>query len=323
MSIVIDGGNLRVTKTVRGHVFPRQEAEIVYPVLVDATADGEPISIEGSLYGRSLRLIGAVDVTGPVVARGDLTIEPAGKQLAFYSGLNASDGISVKLSAGQPTLQEDMENASVVVRGDVVAKNVYLENAIVFGSIRAVNCNLRNCVILGTAAGTDSLTITTSTLAGYMAREVVFEGPCMMIHSIGESASKPVFSVAEQADGTLQPSDVRFYPSVRESFGMLNKLAPAYPAQSQLNVVADWVKVGKETYDGGGPQIRDRWVLSIGGRICDVRYIKKSIELMSHMLKTGFEYDHYLPNDQPRILANALTGLNADEAWILRKICKA
>src|SRR4051794_27683462 len=117
MSIEIDGSNLRVTRSVRGHVFPRQEAEVVYPVLIDATLGKMPIHIEGSLYGKELRFIGPVEVGGPVVASGDLSIQPDGSTIAFYSGLNASEGISVTIPPAQESMQDGIEKASVVVRG--------------------------------------------------------------------------------------------------------------------------------------------------------------------------------------------------------------
>ncbi len=320
MSIQIDGSSLRVTQSVRGNVFPRSESEVIYPVLVDASRDGAPIGIEGSLYGKSLRLIGAVAVGGPVVARGDLVIQPMTSQATFHSGLSASESISVELPVGGlATLQQSIDKASVVVRGDVSAKNVSLENTIVFGSIKAVNCRLKNCVVLGTAWATESLIVTTSTLAGYLAQGVTFEGPCMMVHSIGESSTRPVFSPAELPNGDIFGSDIRFYPALREAFGIVSNQPQNYPQHSCLSTTADWVKV-QNTKPGAAA--RDRWVLSIGGRISDVRRIRESISLMAGMLRCGFEFDHYAPAERSRHLARALAGLNADESWILRTVCR-
>jgi hypothetical protein len=320
MSISIDGSNLHVSGSVRGHVFPRKEAEIAYPVLVEPRGK-DPLRIEGSVYGRSLRFVQGVEVDGPTVSGGDLLIEPGDRQMIFRSGLNATEGISAKGHPSRPTVGDGVKNASLVVRGDVVGRNVLLENTVVFGSIKAVNCTLRNCVVMGTVASVDQLTAITSTLGGYKAREVQFEGPCIMVHSMGESSTRPVFTPAEAQGGGMLAPELFFYPALRERFGIAPNPGAKYPENAKLDIRADWVAVQKK--DGDDGSVRDRWILSIGGRICNIQLIKRSIELMSRMLKTGFEFDHYIEKDRAQLLAAALEGLTPDETWILNCVCRS
>lgn len=68
MPIKQEGSNVVVTGHIAGSVFPTNEKDTVFPVLVDGSE--KAARIEGALYGRALELRGDVLVEGPVVARG-------------------------------------------------------------------------------------------------------------------------------------------------------------------------------------------------------------------------------------------------------------
>jgi hypothetical protein len=328
MAIVSKGSNVVVDAPVAGSVFPTEERELVFPVLVDGTK--EPVVIEGSLYGRSVELRGNVWIKGPVVSRGDTTLNSAKGCLQLDSGLTVNGSVScVTTSNGiEAPGFDSVQDAGVIIKGDLaVNQNIHLRNAVVFGSIRAVNCVLRNCVVLGTCIVDETLNVSMSSIGGYASRDVTFEGSCLMLHALGESLSQPLFVPFEGGDGVIVGCDVRYYPAIRAGKSILNRShaeAAGYPEYSKLFPATDWVRAetnANPALDEQGEGRMTKWVLSIGGRVCDISKISTSITLLSQMLKCGFEYEHYNPSRRGEYLERALRGLTDDESWILKSVC--
>ena len=328
MPILEEGSNRVVASSVKGNIFPTVERETIFSLLIDGT-QGSPVRVHGSVYGRSLRILGDARVDGPIVSRGDVRIEPQGRIVRLLSGLTVNGSINVVASAAirNRHLGHGLDEAWMIVRGDVTAShNIFLSNTIVFGSIRAQNCKLDRCIVLGTIVAQEKLTVSRSAIAGYTSHEVTFEGPCTMIHAIGESARRPLFVPHEDADG-ITAVDLRYYPILRPKFGFLNlgeSALNSYPSYSRLDPQADWVAVQapRNAAFGYAEGRSEHWVLSLGGRVADFTAIQESIEVLAEMLKCGFEFEHYHPNVRERLLQRTLARLAPEEACILTEICQ-
>ena len=331
MTDKLEGGNRIVDASVEGSVFPENEKDINHAVLVDATRKGKPLRISGSVYGRALVLRGDISIGGPVISRGDTRAEPAGGWIRLLGGIAVNGNLNAKGSqtASEASTPTSLRGMSILVKGDInVNQSLYLSGAIVFGSIRATNCKLENCVVLGTVVADEKLTVSMSTIAGYTAGEVIFEGNCTMIHAIGESSSRPSFVPHEGPDGQLTPADIRFYPSLRNVAGLVNlagKSSVDYPDHSKLDFDSDWVTVQASqnaAIDESSEAHFTKWVLSLGGRIGDLRKLQSSVEAMTAMLKCGFEFEHYHTSIRQNQLNGVLSRLTPEEGWILSAVCR-
>lgn len=326
MAAAAKGSNIVIDKSVAGSVFPQSERDIVFPVLIDGSANA--VRVEGAVYGRELQLRGEVQIDGPVVVRGDARITARGSVVRLNSGITVNGSMRAVPDGDDLGMLEGIRAARLILRGDItVNQNLSLRDAIVFGSIRAVNCTLERCVILGTCIVGEQLRISNSSIGGYVAGEVEFEGGCMMIHAIGESKEKPRFVPFEAADGTISPADVRFYPLMRSHQALLNRRASdesGLSDEARLYADVDWVFTAATANAGLSEEsgsIYQKWVLSLGGRIADYSSIKESIKLLTQMLKCGFEFEHYHPDQRLRLLNTAKVGLTEEEQWILDQVC--
>ena len=151
MVVKREGSNIVVDKSVAGSIFPTNEKDTVYPVLVDGSR--QHVKIEGALYGRAVELRGDVMVCGPIVARGDLKINPLNKCVHLSSGLTVNGSVNyhqdATASQHKNGVFDSIQNVDVIIKGDIaVNQNIFLKNAVVLGSLRAVNCTLENTVVL-------------------------------------------------------------------------------------------------------------------------------------------------------------------------------
>lgn len=326
MGVTRSGSNVVVTGKVAGSIFPASEVDIVYPVLLDGSR--KPAEVGGAVYGRTLEIRGDVSVDGPVVVRGDTRLSPGKGAIRLKSGMTVNGSVNGMVGAPRAgrSLADAISNAGLVIKGDVaVNQNLALRNAIVFGSVRAVNCTLEDSLVLGTCITDEMLRVSMSTIGGYACREVEFEGRCALLHAIGESREAPRFLPFEAGDGALSPSDIRFYPAVRDQHSLMNRDGD-YPGYSALHLESDWVAAvasANPALDEDGGEPVTKWVLSIGGRVADLGKVVQSVNAMSQMLKCGFEFEHYAPARRAPLLARALEGLTEEEAWILNAVCEA
>lgn len=331
MAVKREGSNIVVNESVAGSIFPTNEKDTVYPVLVDGAS--KHIEIEGSLYGRSVELRGDVKICGPIVARGDLKINPLNHRVHLSSGLTVNGSVNCHQdtteSLRKQSVFESIQNVELIIKGDIaVNQNLFLKNAVVLGSVRAVNCTLENTVILGTCIVEEHLTIRMSSVGGYAARDVQFEGSCMMIHALGESLSKPKLLPYDSPKGHIFSSDIRYYPAIRGFNHLLNLAGQSdttnYPDYSLLNEITDWVESPASpnlALDEMQAEALNKWVLSIGGRIGDISIISSAIESLTGMLKCGFEHEHYHPQKRASYVSKITQSLTDEEAWVLETAC--
>ncbi|MDE1918250.1 MAG: hypothetical protein KGJ57_20660 [Sphingomonadales bacterium] len=318
------GSKIVINASVSGSIFPQSEKDIPFPIVIDGTAG--PLRVEGSVYGRELELRGEVRIDGPVVVRGDTRISPRGAAIRLNSGITVNGSVRAVPEGDGEGILENIENAGLIVKGDItVNQNVALRDAIVFGSIRAVNCTLERCIVLGTCIVSESLRVVNSSIGGYAARDVTFEGGCVMLHALGESQTSPVFVPFEASDGRIDACDIHFYPAMRSRAAlMLRRGAAGAGDGSRLYPGIDWIETdatANPALDEEDGILYRKWVLSVGGRIADYSTIADSIAALTRMLKCGFEFEHYHPDHRPHLLASARQGLTAEETWILDEVC--
>jgi len=328
MAVTQQGSNVVVDRSVAGSVFPTSERELAFPVLVDGTS--EAVLIGGSMYGRSLELRGQVRVQGPVVSRGDAVFNAGSHRIQLDSGITINGSLNCRSATNEkaPSLQDGVDTARVVVKGDIAAnQGIFLENAIVFGSIRATHCVLENTLVLGTCLIDESLKVRMSTIGGYVARDVTFEGHCVMLHSLGESLNPPIFAPAELLAEKVVEPDVRYYPAIRHGRGLMNRVQQpdvTYPDYSRLYPGTDWVRattLANPALDEIQEGRVEKWVLSIGGRISDISKISEAVTSLTQMLRCGFEFEHYAPAVRQQALVRAMESLTEEERWILKAVC--
>lgn len=329
MAVSQQGSNVVVNRSVGGSILPTTERELVFPVVVDGTK--QAVLIEGSLYGRAVEIRGNVRIKGPVVVRGDIRLDPQSGQIQLDSGLTVNGSVNCLSVADlqKESLRDHVRHAGVIIKGDVaVNQNVALNNAVVFGGIRAVNCSLATSLVLGTCIVDEALTVSASSVGGYASRSVTFEGDCLMLHGLGESIARPLFVPLERHDGTIVDCDVRYYPAIRDRNTIMNRRQAKdvrYPDYSRLYPTSDWVQADtapNPALDEEGEGTTSKWILSIGGRVCDIAKLAEAISHMTQMLKCGFEFEHYLPARRTKYLGKALSGLTEEEQWILKTVCR-
>lgn len=326
MALNTEGSSVVVKTSTRASIFPSNERETIFSVLIEGGTSGAT-EVGGSVYGRSVKIVGAVSVDGPIVSRGDVRIEPGDGCVRLLGGLVVNGNLNCE-SSGQSVDLREAQKSSIIIKGDVAARNVNLEGAIVFGSIRAVNCRLKNCIVLGAISTAESLNVVMSSIGAYMCQEITFEGSCMMIHALGESAVRPTFAPYQSAEGSIFPIDMRYYPCIRADHGLRNgspNQSSPYSDSSRLDFTSDWVQVSTRediSSEGNGSNASRKWVLSLGGRMSGFRQLEKSIDQLTTMLKCGFEFEHYSEDVRARLLTDAISGLNPDETWILKQVCK-
>lgn len=326
MAVQHAGSNIVVSSSVAGSVFPTNEKDSVFPVLIDGTK--EPVHVEGAVYGRAIELRGQVRIDGPLVSRQDLSVAPRGQRIQLQSGVTINGSLLSRLEPEECVPMDTVDGARLIVKGDItVNQNVFLRNALVFGSVRAVNCTLDNTIVLGTCIVEESLKVRMSSVGGYAARDVSFEGSCLLVNALGESNTQPLFLAHETPDGRVLPCDIRYYPTIRPFNHLFNRShveGVNYPSYSALLEATDWVHVPvspNPALNEAQAEALNKWALSIGGRVGDMSVIASAIDAMTRMLKCGFEYEHYHVQRRRQHLERALEGLTPQEAWALQAVC--
>jgi hypothetical protein len=330
-----DGDRIVVTGYSAGSHFPRKEEMIAYAWEANGSTRDGPFIIPGSVYGRQLRFVGRGSVGGSVLSRGDISlVAPATGSQRFIGGLaaNGNIGAQPRQEGMRKSLVGDIQKASYIIRGEVLADNVYLENAVVFGNIRATNISLRHCVVFGAIMAKEVLTVTASTILYYHTRDIVFEGPCTLIHALGESRTRPRFEPYEDAASHLWPGDVRFYPILRSSDGPMSNRP--WTTGSELYTGAklypehDWVRCPvtekrQKAINGKLEQIdvpSERWVLALGGRILNLAALGAVVSDVYGIIRSGLEFGHYEPRVQNETRANWSRIATPDERWMLEQV---
>lgn len=310
----VQGDRVVVSGASAGSHFPRLQAEMEFNWEANGLGADGPFDIQGSVYGKSLRFHGPGTVRGTVLGRGDVTLETGtGQCQRFLAGLATSGNlVSTEWSAAlRETTVGDVRRARCVVRGDVMAENVVLDGAVVFGNIEGTRVRLSHTLVLGSVVARESLTVRASTVFAYNAGTVSFEGPCSLVHAMGESRNLPVMAPYQDLSGALVEASVELYPLVRGKGSLFNRAVEPTP-EAHLSLDTDWVRVTRQ--DGQGA-----YVLSIMGRALNLRAYGKAIEEIYTLLRTALEYGHYSPRDQARTRERWAGIATEEELWVLEQ----
>ncbi len=301
----IDADRVIVTGRSAGNQFPRTQATIQYRFEADGTGPDGPFDIDGSVYGRDIRFRGPGTVGGPVLGRGDITLsnEETSPQ-RFFGGLHANGNLGCDGPRRPPINSpiDDVRKSLYVVRGDVVARNVVLRNAVVFGSIRATNITLEHCIVFGQLVAKERCTVACSTIMAYQAPKVELRGPCAFFFASGESHSAPEWLDYTDSVGRKWPWSAKFYPLTRRSadFPIGNRpWRDGDASPDTLLVHADWVRteVVEVHQKAGSAEAlethKERYVLSIGPRALDFASIEASVLTTAWLFGSALEWGHY------------------------------
>jgi hypothetical protein len=327
MPETVEGDRVIVSGTSASCFFPRTEQETSFIREFDGRGPAGPFDLGGSVYGRRLQFIGPGECRGVVLGRGDLLLDASrpGERQRFLGSVSANGGIEVKVPPlpVRDTVSGDVRQASVIVRGDVVGDTVQLRNTVVVGNVHGSNVRLTNCVIFGAVVASEQLTVQASTLLYYHCRSVTFEGPCLMLHAMGESARPPVFAPWEDPSGEVFAADVRYYPPIRGQEGGDLGNRPWKrtdgATMSRLFPNADWVTV-ETVRHGDQAKPASRTALTIAGRALNLVALQLSTSQMVTMLKIGFEFDHYTPRAQREAIAKLKSLATEEEFWVFSSV---
>jgi hypothetical protein len=325
-----DGDRIVVSGYSAGSHFPRTQAATQYRLELDGLSKEGAFHVDGAVYGRDLRLRGPGAVLGPILGRGDVALENhSGQVQRLMAGLHANGNV-VARSRGAPLgslLGRGLAGADYVIRGDVVAEHVSLENAVVFGNVRGRRVRLTACLVLGQVLATEEAVVSASTLFAYETPSIRFEGPCCALHALGSSDVPPSFADFTDGAGKRWPLQIVFYPSLfARSDGALMHRPEGQGVHefAQLHA-ADWVRVdaiklrrrvqGERVVEERVPV--ERYVLSIAGRALNFKEISSHIERLTWMLKTVLEFEHYHPNVRQRLQREWVERCKADERVLL------
>jgi hypothetical protein len=321
------GDRIVVTGSSAGSHFPKKQAEIHLGFEADGRTAAGPFSIDGAVYGRNLRFRGPGTVMGPVLGRGDITIEAEpGGPVRFLSGVHASSSI---VAVGAPrklqdTLVASAGSAGLVVRGDAIGDHVMIEDAVVFGCIRARTVVLRRCIVFGQVLAREQATLVATTFMAYEAPRVSFEGPCCALFALGSSHEAPEFREFTDGAGRRWPCDIRFYPAFRsEQTPVSNRpwspgADPNEYAQSGL-YPPDWIcaDLDRKREDGSVFSQR-RFALTVAGRALNFETLSDRMRKLVWMLRTALEIPHYGPDATQRVQQAWAETCNEQEAQLLR-----
>lgn len=327
-----DGDRIVVTGYSGGSHFPREQRHLNYTWEADGLSGEGPFHVDGSVYGRNLRMRGPGTIVGSVMGRGDVQLDNNGPGIQrFLSGLCASGNVVSNGPAAplQETVVGDIGRARYAIRGDILAENVTLEGAIVLGNIEAVTIRLRHCIVFGALIARERLTMTASTALYYHARTVTLEGPCTLLNAMGESAEMPAFGTYQDGAGELWDADVRFYPVLRGGGGGALTFRPweaddPRAKQARLYPRCDWVKVDTFSSDkaaaGRQHSPTSRVVLTIAGRALNFSVIEDNLKSLYQLLRTGLEFEHYSPDTRAEIVRMWHDVCTVDELFLMRTV---
>lgn len=326
-----DGDRIVVTGYSAGSHFPRTQAQTQYRFEADGNSAEGPFFIDGSVYGRDIRMRGPGTVLGPLLGRGDITLQNhSASTQRLLGGLHGSGNASC-ISRGaklRDSLVGSVEAADYAVRGDVIAEHVSLENAVVFGNVRGRQVRLAQCIVFGQVIAKESAIVSASTLLSYFAPSVRFEGPCCLLFSSGVSERAPEFAPFKDGAHQSWDCDLRYFPALRTMgfAGVAYRPWDEAAKRTEARLYPeDWVKVDVEQEVS---KIRDgrlvverlpaeRYVLSIAGRALNFEHVQKTLDHLSWMLQTILEFDHYHPNAQQAVHARWKESCTADELFLL------
>jgi len=213
-------------------------------------------------------------------------------------------------------------NVDHVVRGDIVARNVVLRNALVFGSIRATNISVEQCIVFGQVVAKEKCSVACSTLMAYQAPKIDLIGPCCFFFASGESKALPEWQDYKDCQGRIWPWSVELYPLMRgdsdSPLGNRPWRGDVPLARNQL-MRSDWVRadVAESSHQRANQaaveRLSQRYVLSIGPRALDFASIEASVLTTAWLFGSALEWGHYAEPTREEVRRQVTARCSAQE----------
>jgi hypothetical protein len=158
----LDANNIQLSGRVEGNFYPSEQAEILRNVILKS-----PFEINGGIFANNLKNLGSGIVFGLVLVTSEITISPplfGQSPVKFLSGINATNSIAIIESSNlvKETVVSNLNQASIIVQGDVISDSIKLNNALVLGNVRAREASIVNSVIVGSIFTEETLKIENS-----------------------------------------------------------------------------------------------------------------------------------------------------------------
>lgn len=198
MARSLSGKNLVVQGVEQGSVFPTNRVEAARDVLIDGRA--EEFDIRGGVYSHNLSVVGSGTIRGPVLSGADLRMEVREPGLQrLLGGVAAHQSVVAKPMGIKPLGESPAattDGIRFVVRGDIQAERVVLQNTLVVGSISSPEVRLENSIVLGAIVCRDSpgqLHAIASSFGLFDVKRLIIEGPTTLSIAAGATDEAPEF----------------------------------------------------------------------------------------------------------------------------------
>jgi len=291
----LDKNNVLVTGELEGSFHPAAQMEIPRDVILK-----EPFYVKGGVYGQNIRNNGAGTVTGPVMAGREITLTAPpehDKPINFLSGINATYSIMVEEKAFplEQTVVNDIEQAGIIVRGDVISDIVRLENALIIGNVRSRQAFLKNSMIVGSAMVEEELHLTNSTFISFSAGRATLSGQNSCWLPYGISGQPIQFEEEQLTDGNTTKAELRYIGLCHtEAFGC---------CASEGNICCEQFLSKQCEYPSvclGAPDIHPHttgdseqfYALTLARRALNMEKIKEELQRVQKFLKELLLYEH-------------------------------
>ena len=202
--------SVTISERVPGSVLPSRSAELLRDVVLE---DG--FDVRGSVYAHNLQASGGGIVDGSVFVRREAVLSPPepyfedddeSRPMVFQSGVYAGVAVATELPANKKS--SPVQNSTyvpLIIRGEVAASRVRLENAVVIGNVRADNAVLKDSIILGTPVISQRLQVEHCVMVSFNAGTVELIGRNTLLFPYAVSDAVPSFDT-ERTKAAAQPT---------------------------------------------------------------------------------------------------------------------
>lgn len=317
-----DKNLVHLSGDIEGSFYPSTQSELLRDVVLQS-----PFHIQGGVFAQNIKNSGGGIVTGPVLATAEITLKhpgPGKSALQFHSGISAALSIAVEemgKSAGE-TVLADKNNASVVVRGDVLSDMVKLENVLVFGNVRARQAVIVNSIIVGSILIEEELRIENCLFVALSGGRVVLRGQNGCWLPYATSLEPMVFEETALKKGEKAPAELRYLALCRTSslgcgftLGGISCKPFADRQCTYRNVRLGPADIRPhKTGDG-----RTLYALNIAQRALDLAPIEQEIKQVETFLKELLIYEHLDKSSQEYAREQWAEKFKADERELLEQ----
>lgn len=299
-----------IDKEVHGSFLPSSKERLLTDVVLRAG-----FRIRGGLYGNNITVEGEGAVDGPVMAKRDIVIRPPeikDKSVVFKTGLSARLAISVKVpSTSTLNPVNTAGNTPLIIRGDVIAPTVLLENAVVVGNVYANDATIKDSVILGCPLVEGQLILRNTTALSFRAGSVQLHRSNSLLVPFGLAQSDIMFCEPRDDEESAaagqrnRKASLRYMALCRDRGpDEDNEVGPGWPGCGSLawftcpkyycgecsheDILMDEDDILDITR--GGKPMR---AITMAPRLLDLTKVEKNLDYVSEFISDLLFLDHY------------------------------